>query len=492
MHPVDMLAYWAAATPARPAIVQPDMVVTYQGLLDAIASIGERIDELGLQRNEPVAVCIEHPAKLLGVSLTLLHRGYSVAPVNRAELLYLQPFGIKTLIYDAQGFLAGSGRNIRFEDSWLRRPDGAPPAAMAPKADRQGAVILFALGATGRPHKIVQTWESQLHGLYAACLAGNAEASTVLLMAGPRDGTGFTRACEALYRGRTVCFCSSPRAAASLAALFQVDLIVAAPAQAAALVDYVEDNPGYEFPALQTIRIVGGRISKERAARMQSTLSGKIEVEYGAPETGTVALAPYEAVRNITGAVGIAVPWADVEIVDSAGTVLPHGQEGAIRCRTPVLVKSFAANDPLSTASCDAAWWYPGDRGRLDTNGMLCVTGRSDDLIDHGEARMTAAALDEIVGSFAGLHDAAACGVPNAEGLDELWIAVVPQSAADLAAMKRSIEASGKLPMPIDRMFALAQIPRNALGKVERQELREKLRALSAQPPLPAPAEQDA
>src|SRR5882724_9603243 len=105
MHPVDMIFFRAEVAPARAAIVQPDMVITYRVFADAIAAVSRRAEQLGLNKNEPVAVCIESPAKLLIVSLALLHSGFSVAPILRGNLPYLQPAGIKHVIYDSEGLI---------------------------------------------------------------------------------------------------------------------------------------------------------------------------------------------------------------------------------------------------------------------------------------------------------------------------------------------------------------------------------------------------
>src|SRR5207237_10748960 len=111
-RPVDMVLCWSATATEWPAIAQPDMVVTYEGLGDAIISVGQRAEQLGLDIREPVAVCIENPAKLLSVCLALLHCGFSTCPVTRRDLLYLQSARIKTVIYETQGLILSGGRNI--------------------------------------------------------------------------------------------------------------------------------------------------------------------------------------------------------------------------------------------------------------------------------------------------------------------------------------------------------------------------------------------
>src|SRR5262245_54085169 len=126
MHIVDMIHFWARTAPHRAAIVQPELVTTYQALADAIESIASRIERLGLDRSEPVAVAIANPAMLLATLFALGRTGYGAAPINLQLYPHLPAAGIRNLIYDIQGQMLSGGRNIRFDLSWL--PQGGPGA----------------------------------------------------------------------------------------------------------------------------------------------------------------------------------------------------------------------------------------------------------------------------------------------------------------------------------------------------------------------------
>src|SRR5437868_14924968 len=116
MHVVDMVFHWARIDPHRPAIVLPELVTTFGGLADAIDSLSNRIDQFGLDPQEPVATAIGSPAVSIAVTFALLRSGFSVAPANRGLVKHLQINGICNLIYDVEGFVAGGGRNIRFDN----------------------------------------------------------------------------------------------------------------------------------------------------------------------------------------------------------------------------------------------------------------------------------------------------------------------------------------------------------------------------------------
>ena len=90
MHLIDMIHYWAKTDPHRLAFLQQEMATTYQGLADAIKSIGNRIERLELDRREPIAVSLGNPSYFLATALAVLRCGYSAALVSPGRYPLLQ------------------------------------------------------------------------------------------------------------------------------------------------------------------------------------------------------------------------------------------------------------------------------------------------------------------------------------------------------------------------------------------------------------------
>jgi acyl-CoA synthetase (AMP-forming)/AMP-acid ligase II len=271
MHVVDMVFHWARMNPHRPAIILPDLITTFAGLAEAIDSISNRIDQLGLDPNEPVATAIGNPALFIAVVFALQRSGFSVALGNRRLIKHLQPNGVRNLIYDVEGFVASGGRNIRFDNSWLPPPSSAPTSrAYQRRPVGDVNLIYFTSGTTGLPKKCVQS----RRGLDAHLLrfATDATRQSVLIVPGLTGAFGFNFACEFLYSGKTVCCAPAPAAMLELISLFQIDTMVVSPQQALGLAALRELRPDLPSYSLQTIFMSGALIGRQGVDRIRATL----------------------------------------------------------------------------------------------------------------------------------------------------------------------------------------------------------------------------
>lgn len=102
MHVSDMISFWARTRPHQPAIIQPDTIVTYRALDDAINSVAHRLGELKLDPNDAVAVAIENPAKQLAVAFGLLRSGFTTAPIFPGLMAHLRGAEINNVIYEGE------------------------------------------------------------------------------------------------------------------------------------------------------------------------------------------------------------------------------------------------------------------------------------------------------------------------------------------------------------------------------------------------------
>jgi acyl-coenzyme A synthetase/AMP-(fatty) acid ligase len=477
MNVVDMAFFWARTDPHRAAIIQPEMITTFQGLADAVESICERIDRLALDQREPIAVSLANPSFFIATAFAVLRCGYDVALVNSPLFPQLQPAGIRNLIYDSQGLVLSGGRNIRFDASWL--PAATPSAPRKPYRRRplgDVSVIRFSSGTTGLPkiHVLRRAAFDQRMGCPVTSCA-NGDHKKALIMPGVAGSFGFNRTCEMLFAGKSACFAPNAQDALWLIDTFAIDAVVASPQQALALAEIQEKKTRYPLLSVKTLRIGGATVPPEMGRRLRSQVCREIVTSYASTEAGTVASAHYDAIEKIPQAVGFVVPDVDLEIVDEAGAVLPTGSEGSIRVRTPQLRLSTDLGGPAPPADDKTGWFYPGDIGHLTQDGILCVTGRSSDVINWGGAKVSAGKIEEVLQALPEIREAAACGVTGSSGLEELWLAVVAAGQVDIAKIRQLLQEHKDIGLVPAEVFVLDALPRGDLGKLQRHRVKEQL-----------------
>jgi acyl-CoA synthetase (AMP-forming)/AMP-acid ligase II len=475
MHLVDVIQYWARTEPNRPALLQPELATTYQGLAEAIESISDRIEQLGLARHEPIAVSLTVPSYFLATVLAVLHSGYSAVLVNPARYPFLSSAGIRNLIYDTEGQMLSGGRNIRFDKSWL-------PSAAAPKSRRRahrkpavetGNVVLFTSGTTGLPKKVVQASSAldQLLKYPVTCASGPYQK--ILVIPGLTSTLGFNRACEILSAGKTACFAPESAAALALIGLFDIEVVVASAAQALLLAELKSKVPGYRTESLKTIFVGGSHVAPAALTAIRTALCRNVLNQYGSTEAGVVTLTPFESVDDASG--GYPLPWVELEITDETGAVLPAGAEGVIRYRTPQLIENLEVAGPGGLSTVRDGWFYPGDVGSVTEDGVLRLSGRTSDVINRGGVKVSGNRIEEILQELPEIDEAAACGVSGPSGLEELWIAVVANGAIDTDKIKDRLRQHADVGLAPDQVFLVDTLPRGELGKVQKFRLKEML-----------------
>jgi acyl-CoA synthetase (AMP-forming)/AMP-acid ligase II len=474
MYLIDMIFYWAKTDPHRHALIQPEMVTTYQALADAIESTVDRIEQLGLDRREAVGVSVANPSLFIVVALALLRSGYSVALVKPALLPLLHSAGIRNLIYDTQGLMLSGGRNIRFDPSWLSsaRQNGAGRAYRKPPI-KNADVILFTSGTTGLPKKVIQPSAAldQLLKYPLTCASGIGQK--ILIMPGLTTTFGFNRLCEVLNVGKSACFASDSESALSLIGLFGAEVVVASAAQAMSLAEIKNKNPGYQVDSLKAIFVGGGKIEPEGIASIRAALCRNIINQYGSTEAGVAALTPFDLLADRPGA--IALPWTELQIVDETGQQLPAGTEGLIRYRTPQLVENIKRAGPDNIPGVRDGWFYPGDIGSLTAGGVLNLAGRSSDVINRGGVKVSGTRIEEILKALPQIKEAAACGIAGPSGLEEIWIAVVANGPVHIEEIEELLRNHADIGIAPDEVFVLDELPRGELGKVQKFRLKELL-----------------
>jgi acyl-coenzyme A synthetase/AMP-(fatty) acid ligase len=475
VHPADMIFFWANANPDHLAIIQPDMAVTYREFASAIAAVAERLKSIEFDDNEPVAVAVDNPMKQLAICYALLRSGCTPCLAAPGTLPFLKQNGINNVIHAGEGQVLAGGRNITFHDSWLRLDTKAAISwnPSAPSSAAEIDVIFFTSGTTGVPKKTFVPGAALMEWTKLLPVIGHANRERVLVVPGLSSAMGYNHSSLLFYAGKTACFARSPKNQLALINTFAVEELILSPQQLVGLLDLLESGIHYHVDSLKEVRAGGGYLSPEIVRRTKMRLCRNVTTQYGATETGLMAFANFDVIADVPNAVGFVIPGMQVEIVDDNDKPLDAGEQGRVRFRSSYYSMVFAANNPDDTVQAANAWWYPGDLGILTANGILCIMGRVDDVINYGGHKVLAAAIDDAITAHPSVEDGAVCGVRGASGLDEVWVAVVPRPDFDPTHLVRFLQEEHNFGVRFARVIVVDKLPRNNLGKLQRQQLKE-------------------
>jgi len=204
---------------------------------------------------------------------------------------------------------------------------------------------------------------------------------------------------------------------------------------------------------------------------------------YGMSETVMLTSNPYHAKdgERRAGTVGRPLPGVQLRIHDDKGQPCRTGDIGLIEVKGPNVFKGYWRM-PEKTAEefTPDLWFKTGDVGKLDEQGVVTIVGRSKDLVISGGYNVYPAEIEGVLNEQPGVAESAVVGVPHPDFGEGVIAVVVPKPGVTLdgdaliGALKGRI-ANFKVPK---RVFVEAELPRNPMGKVQKNLLRERFKGL--------------
>jgi malonyl-CoA/methylmalonyl-CoA synthetase len=193
-------------------------------------------------------------------------------------------------------------------------------------------------------------------------------------------------------------------------------------------------------------------------------------------ETAMLTSNPYQGPRK-PGTVGPALPGVSVRVVDADGLACANNVVGEIQVKGPNVFKGYwHMPDKTAEEFTDDGYFKTGDVGFLDDDHYLNIVGRSKDLIITGGYNVYPKEIEALIDALPGVLESAVIGVPHPDFGEAVVAVVVPRPLTTLVeqeviqALKNSV-ANFKVPK---RVHVVDELPRNAMGKVQKNVLRDQ------------------
>jgi malonyl-CoA/methylmalonyl-CoA synthetase len=467
------------AMAARPDRIwlQGPKPVTYADLWAETGRLANALVDLGLRPGDRFLLQVQKSEAVLSLYLACLRAGVVFLPVNPdytvAETRHFLTDAAPALAVVEEGRVAGIAalgvRAMALQE--VLDLTAVQPAEFADpeQGPNDLAAILYTSGTTGRSKGVMLSRGNLASNAVALVGLWRFTEGDVLLHALPVFHTHglFVATNCVLFSGASMIFLPSFSPDTVLAALPQATVMMGVPTFYTRLLA----DPRLSREACNGVRLfISGSapLSPATHAEWKARTGHVILERYGMTETNMITSNPHDGARK-AGTVGMPLPGVEVRVTGPSGILAP-GEAGAIEVRGPNVFQGYW-NLPEKTAEeFRDGWFVTGDLGAFDAEGYLSILGRAKDLVITGGLNVYPAEVEAALDDLAGVRASAVIGVPHPDFGEAVVACVVGavEEGAIRAALRDRL-AAFKIPK---RVLVMEDLPRNAMGKVQKAELR--------------------
>jgi malonyl-CoA/methylmalonyl-CoA synthetase len=468
------------------------------------AMIANLLQSLGLEEGARIAVQVEKSVEAAMLYLATLRAGYVFLPLNtayqKAEIEYFvgnaEPavvvctpgnFGWVSKIAFQAGtqhvFTLGDDRTGSLLERAARQSDLQTPVA---KGDDDLAAILYTSGTTGRSKGAMLSHGNLLSNAEILKDYWGWQQGDVLIHALPIFHVHglFVALHGALLNGSKILWFAKFDPKKVIERLPDATVFMGVPT----LYVRMLAEPTLTAQACRNMRLfISGSapLLLETFGAWKERTGHTILERYGMSETIMLTSNPYHEAEGERrgGTVGFPLPGVSVRVRDDQGNALPAGEIGNIQVKGPNVFKGYwRMPEKTKEEFTEDGWFKTGDVGRIDELRYVTIVGRSKDLIISGGYNVYPAEIEGYINDMPGVAESAVVGVPHPDFGEVGVVVVVPKAGAQvdgdqIIATLKSQLANFKIPK---RCFVMQELPRNTMGKVQKNLLRDQHKALFA------------
>jgi malonyl-CoA/methylmalonyl-CoA synthetase len=468
--------------------------ISYGEVFDLAGKLAGHLIRRGVVPGDRVAVQVEKSWQNLALYLACLRAGAVYLPLNTAyplaELEYFlgdaQPAFVVVAPQNEDGVCKLCARigkatveslGANGEGSLLKAAADAKPAPAVSRGPDDLAAILYTSGTTGRSKGAMLTHDNLLSNARVLVDYWRFTERDVLLHALPIFHThGLFVACNVLLlSGGSTIFLPKFDADEVIRLLPKATSMMAVPTFYVRLLD----EPGFTRDLTRHMRLFtsgSAPLLPETHHTFRERTGHAILERYGMTETNMNTSNPYDGDR-IPGTVGFPLPGVEVRVADpEAGRALAQGEIGVIEVRGPNVFTGYWRMPEKTKAEFrEDCFFITGDIGKIDERGYVHIAGRAKDLVITGGYNVYPKEVETELDAIEGVIESAVIGLPHpdfGEGVTAVLVCEKEANLAEADVIDALKERLAKFKQP-KRVFFVDELPRNAMGKVQKNVLRE-------------------
>lgn len=507
---------YAADEPDRVVVTDDQRACTVSEIVEAARALAEGLHAMGLRSGDVISYQLPNWWETVVINLAACAGGWVCNPIvpiyREGEVRYILrdartrvffvpasfrgfdhaamalclrgelPALDHVVVVRAPGADAPSGA-LRFEQ--VRREPNT--AAWTPPPQNPDAIklVLYTSGTTGNPKGVLHSHNTLMSEIRAVMDTWHVDLHDVVIMPSPvTHVTGYLYALEMplIARARMVLMERWDAAlAAELINRHSATLTVGA---TPFLVELTQQAAAFGgLPSLRVFASGGAPVAPEVVHRARRAFKNcAVFRVYGSSEAPTVTLGLAEGDDPERGATTDGrIANNEVRIADPvSGRLMPIGEEGEILVRGPEVMLGYTQWSHTEEAFDSDGFFRTGDLACVTPDGFVTITGRKKDLIIRGGENISAKEIEDVLHAHATVCEAAVVAMPHARLGEGVCAFVIPADGQtiDLATITAILEAAGlarqKYP---ERVVVVGELPRTASGKVQKNLLRDRIRA---------------
>ncbi|WP_235040504.1 malonate--CoA ligase [Vreelandella profundi] len=474
---------------------------SYADALNMSAQLAGALTELGVKQGDRVAVQVDKSPEAILLYLACLRIGGVYLPLNTGYT----GDEIRYFLNDAEPALFVCRPKAADEARTLATDTGCPAVAtlgsaadgtlmeaarqVAPREDivtlgeRDLAAILYTSGTTGRSKGAMLTHENLASNAQTLLKAWRFSADDRLIHALPIFHThGLFVACNVtLMAGASMLFLPKFDADVIFDELPQGSVMMGVPTFYTRLVQDERLTP--DATANMRLFVSGSApLTAETHEAFEAKTGHAILERYGMTETNMNLSNPYEGARR-AGTVGMPLPGVEMRITDrETGGEVAHGEIGMLQIRGPnVFIGYWRMPEKTREELLDDGFFITGDLAMVDEQGYVHIVGRDKDLVISGGYNVYPKEVEQVIDELEQVAESAVIGLPHPDFGEGVTAVVVRQKGAGAEANKleeavviQHLDGRlAKYKQP-KRVFFVDELPRNTMGKVQKNELRKQ------------------
>ena len=492
----------AQNSPDRPALLAPNRVpLMYAQLASGVAAVDARLGELGIGRNDRVAMVLPNGPEMALAFLWVASAAAS-APLNPAYRapefdFYLSDLDARALVVlpgdDSPAVAVARARHIPVIEL-IPCTDG--PAGLftlvgeaRPLASSAGpaqpddlALVLHTSGTTSRPKMVPLTHRN---------LCASADSIRQSLQLTPRDRClnvmplfhihGLDAALLASWSAGASVVCTPGFYAPQFfpwLETFQPTWYTAVPTMHQAILARAAANQDVIAAArLRFIRSCSAALPPKVMAELERTFNAPVIEAYGMTEAShQMASNPLPPGIRKPGSVGVAAGPEVAIMAEDGDELLPAGEIGEIVIRGPNVMHGYANNPEANARAFTQGWFRTGDQGYMDEDGYVFITGRLKEIINRGGEKISPREVDEVLLDHPAVAQAVTFALPDADLGEDVAAAVVLREPGATEKELRRFASLRLAPFKVPRRIVIVdEIPKGPTGKIQRIGLAERL-----------------